>query len=274
MGSGRDGAAYKATVKDGDDVVVKIVKDQLAEEDSFEKEIDGLKITKRLVHVDTENRILIFKLIPGITFAKYLAELAKKYNSESGVSDSEFQELVQKVRDYFSVMKQFSEKYGLIHGDVRPLNTIITPDGTMELIDLGSCERVSSVNPADISQRFQLECDMSKLELYYWVSRSLLSSKEPSMQEEFRHLLIVKATPGRESEANEYCNSLVIKHSLSPDICQNVESDNVRLREKMKELVNQETPSVEEINTLGTALRERFMFIEDGQLKSKLSSFK
>lgn len=271
LGSGRDGAAFEAKVEDGEDAVVKFVKNNLREEDSFKKEIEGLRITQRLIHADIENRILIFKMVPGITFAQYLSELAKKYNSETGLSDLEFQDLIQKVRGYFSSMKAFYDKYGLIHGDVRPLNTIITPDGTMELIDLGSCERATS-DPRINSQMLQFQCDMSKLELYFWVSWALIRSKEPSMDEEYRHLLILKANPGREADADEFCNFFMFKYKLSPQTCENLENDHLRLRERVQEVLSGPLPAVEELHALGVALRERFMFTEDGQLKQKLSS--
>jgi len=273
LGSGAGGSAYRAQDTTGKDVVVKFVSKFKVDNwyELFKREMEGLKITNRLIHADTNNKILIYKMIPGITFAKYLQQVLQNYYSGSGVSASEKKDLLEKVHLYFSALKEFNDKYGLLHGDVRPLNTIIMPDGKMELIDFGLSE-ISPLDQDEFAKRFRYQSDMSKLELYYWVSVNLPKVKDTTRDEDYRHLWIIRATPGREVQAEEFCQNYQKKYNLPTDTCQKIEKQYQDLRNKVKELVSQSEPDVEELKELARKLRKRFMFTEEGEIDCKLSS--
>jgi serine/threonine protein kinase len=268
LGSGGSGFAYRAQDEDGKDIVFKFFAPSNDHSfDFFEREINGLKITDRFIYADMEHRILIFKMIPGITFAKYLSEIYQKHDS-SGLLHIELADIAKKTELYFSAVKEFYEKYGLLHGDVRPLNAIITPDGKMELIDLGQSQ-VAPVDPNLFSRLFRYYYDIAKLELHYWITRGV---QENSMAKAYRKLLIRQAIPGREDEAEAFCHQFQQKYNLPADTCQTLAQEYQNLKTKTNILVSQASPPLMDLKVLAEELKNRFMFIEQGMVELKLSS--
>lgn len=271
LGHGNGGVAYRAKDNNGENVVFKFARPYDVNDpyDLFERETKNLQRTDRFIYADQENRILIFKMIPGITYAEYLSNIFKKF-TESGLSDIEYEDLRKKVHLYNSALKDFHAKYGLLHGDVRPLNAIITPDGKMELIDLGNSE-VSSVDPIVFSEQMRSQYAMGKLELFYWASWALAHFRRNTIADDYRLLLILQATPGRENEAQAFCQYYQETHNLPADTCQILEMEFHNLQAKTKDLVSQTSPTLEDLNSLAKDLRKRFMFIEEGMIDLKLS---
>jgi serine/threonine protein kinase len=273
LGHGFGGVAYRAQDNHGENVVFKFSRPHNASNpyDLFERESKNLQLTNRFIYADQENRILIFKMIPGITYAKYLSNILQKF-TESGLSDIEYADLQDKVHLYNSALKDFHSKYGLVHGDVRPLNAIITPDGKMELIDLANSE-VSSADPIVFSEQMRFQYGMARLELFYWASWSLRHFRRNTITDDYRHLLILQATPGRENEAQTFCQHYQETHNLPTDTCEILELEYRDLQAKTKDLISQMSPTLEDLNALAKDLRKRFMFIEEGMIDLKLSLF-
>ena len=272
LGSGVSGSSFQAQICDGKyDVVVKVLYEHgwTDSTETFKREVKNLKITKRLVHADSKNQIMIFKMIPGITFAEYLSHKVLEFKSQIGLSNSARQHLLKKVNEYLSLGKRFRDQYGLIHGDIRPLNVIIRPDDIMELIDLGE-SKPSFFGSVEADQT---EYDYARLELYCWVTWAFFDAENSTKDDFYRYILVVRAIPGRERVGQKLCRMYQDKYGL-PDTCKNLDIQDQKLKSKMNILLKKgpNTASRQEVIALALEFRKRFMFHEEGKLRILLCS--
>ena len=272
LGSGASGAAYQASREGQEDVVVKIFKIlnygiDINTDESFQQEVDALENTGRLIYADFNFKIVIQKLIQGKTFAQVLAEFVQDYQ-DSKMTESSREELLDGLIKYFSAGKDFNEKFGLIHGDIRPFNAINTPENELELVDFGSTHQP---DPERLSRTLQKDYDYSKLELYYYVSKLMVFKPNSSLNDYYRHLLILRGSLYRHDEASNFCSFYETKFNCG-GLCQKLDEEDDTLNYMLNEILgrNREDISKDEVLELLEKFTRRFMFVQEGKLRSLL----
>ena len=131
LGGGAYGKAYKLEEfiingKKRTDVVLKTLYNENPVE--FNRELLGLSTTGNLVKAYPKEGFLLQKEIKGNTLQELIAE-AMRNNDQNLLSG--YKSAYDKLAD------QFYKDYGLFHGDIRPPNVIVKPNGEMQLIDFG-----------------------------------------------------------------------------------------------------------------------------------------
>ena len=139
LGAGSYGRAFEAMPMDGSKgvpVVMKINFDSVPEAHRmFQTEAEVLKSLGRLIDIDERNLITVQTKIDGINLHGYI-------KSAAGLAEWKKHDSILK-KQYHDLYEKFYEDTGkkFIHGDIRPENVILKPDGELVLIDFGMSQR-------------------------------------------------------------------------------------------------------------------------------------
>jgi serine/threonine protein kinase len=126
-------------------------------------EIEALKKIGRLVAADEAHQIVVFKKVEGVSYHDFLQKVKQPHL------------LKYSKHQYDQLFLNFFMKYQFHHGDIRPANVIVTPNGDLELIDFGK-SYAASQNPIILKQELQLEFQRSQVEYATevpWYGRNL-----------------------------------------------------------------------------------------------------
>lgn len=129
LGRGGYGVAFNGYVQGvpQDDLVIKLLfPNKPNSRESFYNEIIALSKLKRLVLYDASVLVICQKKIKGTPLDLVLGSCQRGSELEKSLSVK-----------YMNLCQNFYDKYGLIHGDVRPENVIADKNQNLELIDFG-----------------------------------------------------------------------------------------------------------------------------------------
>jgi hypothetical protein len=174
LGRGGYGTAFSAYMKGfpGDHLVIKVLfPDKPNSRESFFNEIVALSQLKRLVVYDASQFVICQKKINGNPLDVVLSSCIRGSEQEKNLAAK-----------YMKLGRTFYDKYGLIHGDVRPENVIVDDNQNLELIDFGMTKSASIFGPNALAY---LEKDILKssneYELFFSrieAQRALVNPKE------------------------------------------------------------------------------------------------
>ncbi len=154
LGTGGMGQVYQAKdARLGRSVAIKILPEQFAGEAErvarFEREARVLAALNHshiaaihgLEH-SGEQTFLVMELVPGQTLAEWIAQHRKK-----PASTTEVLSIARQIAEAFEAAHQA----GVIHRDLKPANIMITPDGTVKVLDFGLAKVAAPFSESDLS---------------------------------------------------------------------------------------------------------------------------
>ena len=151
---GAEGIIYEAARFSRPDrplIVKSMIRSEKAET-AFKNERDALTSMHRLVMADPEKLVIVEPKIEGVGLDKLLTK-----DTPPEVQSNFWNQ-------YFKLPETFYEKWGLIHGDIRPANVIVDKNGKMHLIDFGRTKKA----PADQVDLKRLLWKDQSLARYEW----------------------------------------------------------------------------------------------------------
>jgi hypothetical protein len=139
LGRGGYGSAFSAYMKGvpQDHLVIKVLfPEKTDSRESFFNEIVALSQLKRLVVYDASQFVICQKKINGTPLDVVLSSCIRGSEQEKYLSAK-----------YVNLARLFYDKYGMIHGDVRPENVIVDENQNLELIDFGMTKSATLFGP-------------------------------------------------------------------------------------------------------------------------------
>ena len=139
LGRGGYGVAFSGYMKgvSQDDLVIKLLFSESSySRESFFNEIVALSRLKRLVMYEAAQLVICQKKVNGTPLDIVLNSCRRGSELEKSLSAK-----------YMNLCQKFYDRYGLIHGDVRPENVIADENLNLQLIDFGMTKSASVLGP-------------------------------------------------------------------------------------------------------------------------------
>ena len=134
-------------------LVIKLIHEERDFKVSFHRELRALRQLNRLEAYDLSLKVIVQKKVLGIPLDKILMK-----ETRSSI-------LAQYQSQYRELSYEFYLETGLCHGDIRPANVIVAPDGKFHLIDFGMT--VSTFPQSDPRLADQLDRDSKRAQREY-----------------------------------------------------------------------------------------------------------